>query len=148
MYARSDIKFMATGSDAEVARTKEGSYVNERTEQSYATATEWMRATKGPYGIVCASEEIANPVVEIQRCVQRARKANSMSGRFMFAEETFATVREIPALLVLFKSEVYEPIKALALEFLLYDDIAAHPVWLYSAQEAMRLTQKVDTGEV
>ena len=75
-------------------------------------------------------------------------KAKTMSGRFMFAEEVFALVEEIPALLVLFKSEVYDPIKALALEFLLYDDIAAHPVWLHCAQEALRLTQKVDAGEV
>ena len=148
MYARTDILFMATGSDAEIVRTTKGNYANVRIGQTYDTATEWMRATSGPYGIVCTSEEVTNPVVEIQKSVQRAMKAKTMSGRFMFAEEVFALVEEIPALLVLFKSEVYDPIKALALEFLLYDDIAAHPVWLHCAQEALRLTQKVDAGEV
>ena len=149
MYARSDIVFMATGSDAEVVRTDAGNYFNKHAGQTYATVAEWMRVTKGPYGIVCPSEEVINPVTEIQRCLQRAAKGNTMSsGRFMFAEEAFAVAEEIPALLVLFKKEVYEPIKALALEYLLYDDIAAHPVWLHCAQTIMRLTQKVDAGEV
>lgn len=119
--------------------------MNPKTGHAFATFQDWYRGTTGPYGIACRSaEETGCPHTSIRKAIETAKTRTTMPGRFMFAEEAFAVIREIPELLVLWPTEIKEPVRELAMEFLLYDDIAAHPVWLHCAQEAIRLLQKID----
>jgi hypothetical protein len=145
MYAPGDLIFTSAGS--EIVRTETGTYRDLATRQTVRYFTEWYRKTSGPYNIVCRTAEVACPVTAVLAALETAKTRKTMEAYFLFAEEAFAILREVPEMLVLNKTTVYAPIKALAMEFLLYDDIAAHPVWLSAAQAAMRLVQKIDKQE-
>lgn len=146
MYAPGDLVFASAGS--EIVRTETGTYRDIATCQTTRYFTEWYRKTSGPYSVVCRSADVTCPLTAIFATIQTASTRKTMKSYFTFAEEAFAIVLEVPELLVLSKTNVYEPVKALAMEFLLYEDIAAHPVWLSTAQAVMRLIQKIDKREL
>jgi hypothetical protein len=146
MYSPGDLIFTSAGS--EIVRTETGTYRDIATGQTARYFTEWYRKTSGPYSIVCKSAEVPCPVTAILETLEIAKTRKTMESYFTFAEEAFAIVREVPEMLVLNRTTVLEPVKALAMEFLLYDDIAAHPVWLSVAQATMRLIQKVEKREL
>jgi hypothetical protein len=143
MYYPGDLTFAAK--ESSVIKRKEGDYVEKGgiaaaggSQRVWATFAEWMKANTGPYEILFDAEKVEHPMMIVRQAAGRFAKCKNMSQRFDCAEEAFHVCREVPELFLLYPREVGSLIKEMAFVFLLYDDIAAHPVWLHSAQEAMR----------
>lgn len=144
MYYPGDLTFTAT--ESSVIKRKEGDFVEKGgnsaggggSQRVWATFAEWMKANTGPYEILFDPEKNEHPMAIIRQAAARFAKCKNMSQRYDCAEEAYAVCREVPEVFLLYPKEVCPLIKDMAFVFLLYDDIAAHPVWLHWSQEAMK----------
>jgi hypothetical protein len=147
MYHPGDLTFTANGSS--VVKQKDGSYTETGTSKTFATFTSWRTTVgTGACTIGLNTEETSDPKEEITGSIARYKKCKTMGNRFDCGEEAWQICREVPELLVLEGTALQDTIVEMAMDFLLYDDIAAHPVWLHCAQEAVLLVKKVRTGLV
>jgi hypothetical protein len=147
MYHPGDLTFTVNGSS--VVKQKDLSYKVVGTGQTYSTFTAWWKEVEGKVGIYeigLNTEDTSDPKEEITGSIARYKKCKTMGNRFDCGEEAWHICREVPELLILEGTVLQDTIVEMAMDFLLYDDIAAHPVWLHCAQEAVLLVKKVRAG--
>jgi hypothetical protein len=141
MFKPGDLLFQSATSS--IIKEKDGTYTDVKTTETYPTFTTWLRENTGPYTIAFSSAEVEeeheDPVPVIQKAFSRFAKCKTMGNRFDCAEEAFYVVRGSPEICLLY-SHLRPLIMEMVMAFLLYDDIAAHPVWLSSSQETAHST--------
>jgi hypothetical protein len=140
MFKPGDLLFQSATSS--IIKEKDGTYTDVKTTEIYSNFNTWLRENTGPYTIAFSSAEVEeeheDPVSLIQKAASRFAKCKTMGHRFDCAEEAFYVCRGSPEICLLY-SHLRTLIMEMAMTFLLYDDIAAHPVWLHCAQEAARI---------
>jgi hypothetical protein len=150
MYYPGDLTFKSESSS--IVKQKDGKYVETGSGggggRVYDNFHLWWKTVTGPFSIVFDPEEHCDPAVEIRRSYRRFKESKSLDAKFMFAEEAFHISREAPEALVMYCAELVPLIEEMAFHFLLYDDIAVHPVKLHCSQEAMQLVLRVKKGEL
>jgi hypothetical protein len=141
MFKHGDLLFQSATSS--IIKEKDGTYTDSKTMETYANFNTWLCQNTGPYTIAdpkaeAEDSEYEDPVPVIQKAFSNFAKCKTMGNRFDCAEEAFYVIRGTPEILWIFPT-LRPLIMEMAMAFLLYDDIAAHPVWLHCAQEASSL---------
>ncbi len=146
MYHPGDLTFKSL--ESSIVKRKDGKYEEVGTGRVCSNFTTWWRKMTGPFTILFDPEEHTDPTEVIDNAYKRFKGAKSLDSQFMFAEEAFQTFREAPEAAILSHGRLTALIEEMALHFLLYDDIAVHPVKLHCAQEAMKMVVRVKKGDV
>jgi hypothetical protein len=146
MFKPGDLTFKSA--ESWIVKQEDGSYVDVNTKAVCSNFSTWYRKTSGPYEITFDPEEYDDPADSVRNAIGYFKTCKTMEAKFMRAEEAFYVCSKVPEVLVMYRTELSGPIMEMAMSFLLYDDIAAHPVWLHCAQEAVKLCRAVNAGEV
>ena len=146
MFKPGDLTFKSA--ESWIVKQEDGTYMDVNTKAVCSNFSTWYRKTSGPYEITFDPEEYDHPAESVRKALERFKTCKTMGNRFDCAEEAFYVCRKVPEILVMYRAELCSAIMELAMSFLLYDDIAAHPVWLHCSQEAVKLIRAVNADEV